>query len=60
MAAVIYLAWYLVFNQTMLLNQVLLVLLAAACIFLIVVFAVGIIAMVVMIVRCRTSPWQRV
>ncbi|MGI5886549.1 MAG: DUF116 domain-containing protein, partial [Syntrophomonadaceae bacterium] len=58
MAAVIWLAWYLVFNQTMLLNQVLLVLLAAAAIFLIVVFAVGILAMVVMIVRCRTSPWQ--
>ena len=54
------LAWYLVFNQTMLLNQVLLVLLAAAAIFLIVVFAVGILAMVVMIVRCRTLTLARV
>jgi hypothetical protein len=58
MAAIIWLAWYLIFHQTMAFNQVLLVLLAATAIFLILVFAVGILAMVVMIVRCRTSPWQ--
>jgi hypothetical protein len=58
MVAIIWLAWYLVFNQNAILNKVLLVLLVSIAIFWVVVFAVGILAMVVMITRSRTSPWQ--
>lgn len=58
MAGVIWAAWYLIFNQTLVLNQILLVLLASMAILFIIVFALGILAMVVMIISSRTSPWQ--
>ena len=58
MVAIIWLAWYLVFNQNAMLNKVLLVLLVSIAIFFMVIFAAGILAMVVMITRSRTSPWQ--
>ncbi|MFY9119702.1 MAG: DUF116 domain-containing protein [Syntrophomonadaceae bacterium] len=58
MVAIIWLAWYLVSNQNALLNKVLLVILVSIAIFFAAIFAVGILAMVIMIMRSRTSPWQ--
>ncbi|HOQ08865.1 MAG TPA: DUF116 domain-containing protein [Syntrophomonadaceae bacterium] len=57
-AAVIWLAWYLIANRTMLVNQVLLVILVAGAILFLIIFALGIMAMVIMIIRSHTTPWQ--
>lgn len=57
-AAAIWLAWYLIFNRSMMLNQVLLALLVSAAMLFLIVFALGIVAMVIMIIRSRTTPWQ--
>lgn len=58
MVFIIWLAWYIFFNQQVLLNQVLLVILVLIALLFIVIFGAGIMAMVIMITRSRTTPWQ--
>lgn len=55
---VIWSAWYIIFNHKSLLNQVLLVIMGSLSLVLMSVFALGILAMVIMIIRSRTVPWQ--
>lgn len=50
--------WFIFFHQQFLLNQFLSTLLTCVALVLVMVLGTGILAMVIMIIRSRTSPWQ--